>query len=96
MRLFRDQQQRSDPLEVSRFFGMLNHFPEYVSGVGLGSGMRRASTFLKPWFSSSASQNEQGTEVSSTALIRVPLCSAKSVMCLLVFKVLLPCKIKGI
>ena len=32
----------------------LNHFPEYVSGLGLRSGIRRASTFLKPCFSSSA------------------------------------------
>src|ERR1700739_424827 len=32
----------------------LNHFPEYVSGVGLRSGMRRASTVLKPCFSSNA------------------------------------------
>src|ERR1051326_63919 len=32
----------------------LNHLPEYVSGVGLRSGMRRASTLMKPRFSSSA------------------------------------------
>src|ERR1700704_5334595 len=32
----------------------LNHFPEYVSGLGLRSGIRRVSTFLKPCFSSSA------------------------------------------
>jgi hypothetical protein len=45
MRLFRDQQQRANLLEVSRFFGMLNHFPENVSGVGLRSGCAAPARF---------------------------------------------------